>query len=109
MDNDMQVNVPADAVRAVVEQLDHDFADSAVPGTAARYVRDALLDLRGSIRREALPEMAFRLAAFRLKTLVESSSSTEVALLDGSGTIVWVNRQWVAFCRDNDGDPARTG
>lgn len=75
----MQGTVPVDAVRAVVEQLNRDFADSAAPGTAAMYVRDALLDLRGSIRREALPEMAFRLAAFRLTTLVESSSNTEVA------------------------------
>ena len=34
---------------------------------------------------------------------------TEVALLDRAGTIVWTNRAWDDFCRENSGDPARAG
>ena len=34
---------------------------------------------------------------------------TEVALLDRAGTIVWTNRAWDDFCRENEGDPARAG
>ncbi len=37
------------------------------------------------------------------------ASLTEVALLDGQGVIVWVNQAWMDFCRDNGGDPERTG
>ena len=33
----------------------------------------------------------------------------EVALVDADGVIVSVNDSWEAFCRDNGGDPARTG
>jgi len=36
-------------------------------------------------------------------------TTTEVALVDLDGVIVWVNRAWEDFCRDNGGDPARTG
>ena len=36
-------------------------------------------------------------------------STAEVALLDRQGVIVWVNRAWQDFCRENAGDPARTG
>ncbi|MFZ0158431.1 MAG: GAF domain-containing protein [Kineosporiaceae bacterium] len=35
--------------------------------------------------------------------------TTEVALLDRDAVIVWVNEAWQDFCRDNGGDPARTG
>jgi GAF domain-containing protein len=35
--------------------------------------------------------------------------ATEVAVLNGSGVIVAVNGAWESFCRDNGGDPTRTG
>jgi GAF domain-containing protein len=35
--------------------------------------------------------------------------TTEVALLDRDGVIVWVNRAWEQFCWDNGGDLARAG
>ncbi len=37
------------------------------------------------------------------------ASLTEVALLDDQGVIVWVNQAWTDFCRENGGDPDRTG
>lgn len=36
-------------------------------------------------------------------------AAVEVALLDRSGVIVWVNERWMHFARENGGDPARTG
>ncbi|MFC5137361.1 PAS domain-containing protein [Actinomycetospora rhizophila] len=33
----------------------------------------------------------------------------ETALLDGTGTIVWVDEAWDAFCTANGGDPASSG
>jgi len=36
-------------------------------------------------------------------------SATEVAVLDRTGVIMWVNQAWLDFARDNGGDPARTG
>ncbi|GLZ46237.1 hypothetical protein Acsp06_24220 [Actinomycetospora sp. NBRC 106375] len=35
--------------------------------------------------------------------------TVETALLDDTGTIVWVNRAWREFCLANGGDPARAG
>ena len=43
-------------------------SDEAIRGC----VREAMTDLRGSISREALPEMAVRLARVRLAALAES-------------------------------------
>ena len=39
------------------------------------YVREAMTDLRGSINREALPEMAARLARARLAALARSRAA----------------------------------
>ena len=38
-----------------------------------------------------------------------AQSATEVALLDRTGVIVWVNRAWLDFARENGGNPERTG
>lgn len=35
--------------------------------------------------------------------------SSDVAVLDETGTIIYVNRAWSDFANDNDGDPKRTG
>lgn len=35
--------------------------------------------------------------------------AVETALLDTDGVIVWVDDAWLAFCRANGGDPARSG
>ncbi|MHC1558425.1 PAS domain-containing protein [Actinomycetospora sp. C-140] len=35
--------------------------------------------------------------------------TVETALVDATGTIVWVNRAWHEFCVANGGDPARAG
>jgi GAF domain-containing protein len=40
---------------------------------------------------------------------VPERAATEVALVDRAGIVVWVNDVWEQFCRDNGGDPARTG
>ena len=39
------------------------------------FVREAMTDLRGSINREALPEMAVRLARARLTALAQSRAA----------------------------------
>jgi hypothetical protein len=49
-------------------------SDEAIRGC----VRDAMTDLRGSISREALPEMAVRLARVRLAALASVASSSSV-------------------------------
>ncbi len=46
-------------------------SDEAIRGC----VREAMTDLRGSISREALPEMAVRLARVRLAALAESRAA----------------------------------
>ena len=46
-------------------------SDEAIRG----YVREAMIDLRGSINREALPEMAARLARARLATQAKSRAA----------------------------------
>ncbi|NMO89451.1 PAS domain-containing protein [Actinomycetospora sp. TBRC 11914] len=39
----------------------------------------------------------------------EEDGRVEVALLDRKGVIVWTNRAWDDFCRDNGGDPRYAG
>jgi hypothetical protein len=39
----------------------------------------------------------------------DEEGRVEVALLDRHGVIVWTNRAWDDFCRDNGGDPGLTG
>ncbi len=47
-------------------------------------VRDAMTDLRGSISREALPEMAVRLARVRLAARAKPGSTVQVEVIGGS-------------------------
>ena len=58
-------------------------SDEAIRG----YVREAMTDLRGSINREALPEMAVRLARVRLAAQAQSRRPSQTRRFAGAGGI----------------------
>jgi hypothetical protein len=58
---------------ALVEELMPDYRGVVSRGEVAGAIRRASSDLRGSICRDALPEMATRLARFRLDRLIEDA------------------------------------
>lgn len=80
-------------------------AFSRAEQTAVRDVADLLAAALTRDRRERTDLRRARREATRLP----QEQDTEVALVDTEGVIIWVNRAWEDFCRDNDGDPARTG
>ena len=58
---------------ALIEELMPDYRKVLSRSVVADAIRLAICELRGSICLEALPEMATRLARFRLDKLVESA------------------------------------
>jgi hypothetical protein len=69
-------------------------------------------EIRGALRSEADElDAAVRdtRAVLRAATTGPVHRSVETALLDATGTIVWVNHAWDDFCVANGGDPASCG
>ena len=60
----------ADATSAIIDELRSAYLDVLPTGLIAQYAGQAVTDLSGSICIEALPEMAIRLARFRLDAQV---------------------------------------
>lgn len=56
-------------------ELYGEFRDLLSDDTIRGCVREAMTDLRGSISREAVPEMAVRLARVRLAALAQSQAA----------------------------------
>lgn len=64
-----------DADARIAEELHREFADS-VPASVVRLFLDTVIaDLRGSVKAEALPEMAVRLARVRLANRVGANAA----------------------------------
>jgi GAF domain-containing protein len=72
-----------------------------------RSTAAVLADALQRKRREWAQAGAALLSAAQQK--YPAGPTTEVALLNPQGVIVWVNRAWEDFARDNGGDPALTG
>ena len=71
---------------ALVGELMPDYQGVVNRGEVAGAIERAISDLRGSICRDALPEMATRLARFRLDKLVESADSEQTGEGRAAGT-----------------------
>ena len=74
----MTVATPHNVVAELSREMDRQFAGLLSATVIAGCVADALRDLRGSISGEALPEMAARLARFRLAALVDKRISRQL-------------------------------
>ena len=57
---------------ALIRELEPHFAGALTLDQVAACVRDAVADLRGSVSVEALPEMAARLAHYRLRATIHA-------------------------------------
>ena len=66
----------ADTMAAIVDELVPPFAGRVHCSVIVACVDQAIRDLHESICKEALPEMAIRLAAVRLELLIQQDTST---------------------------------
>jgi len=66
----------ADTMAAIVDELVPPFAGRVPCSVIVACVDQAIRDLHESICKEALPEMAIRLAAVRLDLLIQQETST---------------------------------
>jgi len=66
----------ADTMAAIVDELGPPFAGRVPCSVIVACVDQAIRDLHESICKEALPEMAIRLAAVRLDHLIQQETST---------------------------------
>ncbi|GAA4805323.1 hypothetical protein GCM10023200_48410 [Actinomycetospora chlora] len=124
-DNDLSP-IPAGTARALLrvprlavgERAAAALADASldrVERVALRLLARAALsepEVRGALRSEADElDAAVRdtRAVLRGATPEPVHRPVETALLDPTGTIVWVNRAWDDFCVANGGDPASCG
>jgi hypothetical protein len=62
----------AGTISAIFAELHPEFDQALSPDVVEQCAAQAVRDLTGSICREALPEMAVRLASVRLQTRVDS-------------------------------------